>query len=285
VRAKGEDFQPCSLLASTGTRLQAQHLMAFAALGIGAVLVRRKPQISVLATGNEIQDVPPSQTSSPPGGTTIYNANSPYLVATMRAAGAEAHYGGLIPDTKAAFTATLEKLIEAPPGRIIVSTGAVSKGEFDFIPAALADLGAEILFHRVAIKPGRPVLFAMLPGGIPFFGLPGNPISAAVGFRFFMMPLLRAAWGLPPEPPLRLRLSEAYAAKPGLRLFLKAELTIRADGTAAATVLPGQESFLISPLLKLNGWIVRDEAAGPMEAGSLVDFYPADPFASMARAA
>ena len=279
IRGKGEDFLPGDLLTGGATRLTSRHLMALAALGVGSVPVRQRPHVSVLATGNEVRDAPAGQASTTPGEAVIYNSNSPYLVAALREAGAEAEYGGIIPDTQAAFTTALEGIIaQARPGQIIVSTGAVSKGDFDFVPAALAALDAEILFHRVAIRPGKPVLFAMLANRIPFFGLPGNPASAAVGFRFFITPLLRAAWGLPPEQPLRVRLAETYQARPGLRIFLKAHLAIGADGAAAATILAGQESFRIQPMLHINGWVVRDERVGSLQAGELVDFYPADPF-------
>ncbi|GLR67962.1 molybdopterin molybdenumtransferase MoeA [Acidocella aquatica] len=279
IRGKGEDFRPEDVVTGEGTRLTSRHLMALAALGVGSVPVRQRPHVSILATGNEVRDVPAGQASATPGEAVIYNSNSPYLAAALREAGARVEYSGIIPDTQAAFAAALEGIIaQARPGQIILSTGAVSKGEFDFVPAALAALNAEILFHRVAIRPGKPVLFAMLPNGIPFFGLPGNPASAAAGFRFFVAPLLRAAWGLPPEPPLRVRLAETYQARPGLRIFLKAHLAIGADGVAAATILAGQESFRIQPMLHLNGWVVRPETVGNLQAGELVDFYPADPF-------
>jgi molybdopterin molybdotransferase len=282
IRGKGEDFQPDDLLTANATRLTSRHLMALAALGVGSVPVWQRPHITVLATGNEVRDVPAGQAKATPHEAAIYNSNAPYLLAAAREAGALVDYGGIIPDTQAAFVAALEGIIaQARPGQIIVSTGAVSKGDFDFVPAALAALNAEILFHRVAIRPGKPVLFAILPNGTPFFGLPGNPASAAAGLRFFVAPLLRAAWGLPPESPLRVRLAETYKARPGLRIFLKAHLAIGADGAAAATILEGQESFRIQPMLRLNGWVVREETLGSLEAGSLVDFYPADPFSTL----
>lgn len=279
IRGKGQDFQPDDVLSEAATRLTSRHLMALAALGVGSVPVRQRPHITVLATGNEVRDVPAGQAKATPDEAVIYNSNSPYLVAAAQEAGAQVDYGGIIPDTQTAFVAALEGIIAlARPGQIIISTGAVSKGDFDFVPAALKALGAEILFHRIAIRPGKPVLFAILPNGVPFFGLPGNPASAAVGFRFFVAPLLRAAWGLPPEPPLRVRLAASYKSAPGLRIFLKAHLSPGLDGTLAATILAGQESFRIQPMLRINGWVVREETQGSLEAGSLVDFYPADPF-------
>ncbi len=280
IRGMGEDFRPGDVLTGEATRLTSRHVMALAALGVGSVPVYQRPHVCVLATGNEVRDVAPGQAGATPGETIIYNSNAPYLVGALREAGAQAAYGGIVPDRRDAFSTAVEGIIaRARAGQIIVSSGAVSKGDFDFVPAALEALGAEILFHRVAIRPGKPVLFAMLEKRIPFFGLPGNPASAAVGFRFFITPLLRAAWGLGPEQPLRARLAGAYKGTPGLRVFLKARLSIGADGTAAVSILTGQESFRIQPMLGMNGWAVREAAAGSLEAGSLVDFYPADPFA------
>lgn len=281
IRRSGEDWQPSERLLRAGEKIAPHHVMGLAVQGIGAVAVREMPRIIVLTTGDEVLRVGEDCAGQPPGGNRIYDTNSPFLLSAARQFGAEAVDGGHIQDTRAAFAQALREIIaRGRPGEMVLSTGAVSKGDLDFIPAALADVGAEIIFHRVAIRPGKPVLFALLPGGLPFFGLPGNPVSAAVGFRFFVVPLLRAAMGIPPERPWRLPLSQDYACKPGLRLFLKARLVLDDGGRVSASVLPGQESFRIQPLVRANGWIVRSEEEAALKAGRLVDVYPADPLAA-----
>ena len=115
------------------------------------------------------------------------------------ALGIEAQYEGIVRDDPALFERKIAAIKEPA---ILISTGAVSKGVWDFIPESLKNMGATIHFHRVNIRPGKPVLFAILPNGSFYFGLPGNPISAAIGFTFFVMPLVRALQGLPDAPPL-----------------------------------------------------------------------------------
>ena len=156
---------------------------------------------------------------------------------------------------------------------MVLSTGAVSMGRYDFVPDALRSLGATLHFHKVKIRPGKPLLFASLPGGQLFFGLPGNPVSSAVGLRFFVEPALRAMTGLPQERPLQLPLAAAFKKRLPLRFHLKGRLEVDAGGKLQARVLPGQESFRIQPLLQANCWIVVDEAMQAPQAGDLVEVY------------
>lgn len=275
IRRHGEDWRPGDVILRVGELVTPHHVMALAALGHGVAPVRARPRLTVLTTGDELLRPGPASVGQPPGGSRIYDSNSAFLLAAARQCGAEIRDGGHVPDTAEAFATALRGIIaHAQPGDIVISTGAVSKGDLDFVPAALAMAGAEIIFHRVAIRPGKPILFAKLPGGGGFFGLPGNPVSAAVGFRFFVVPLLRAALGMAPEQPWRLPLRQDFTGKPGLRLFLKAAWGVDAAGTTAAQVLPGQESFRIQPLTRANGWIVRREEAAMLRAGELVEFYP-----------
>ena len=140
----------------------------------------------------------------------------------------------------------------------------------DFVPYALEMMGADILFHRVAIRPGKPALFARLPNGTWFFGLPGNPIAAAVGLRFFVAPALRMLQGLPPEEYRTALLRETVHKKQGLTFFAKARASVAADGRSVAEVLPGQESFKIKPLMDANCWVVIPAELGDVQAGTTV---------------
>lgn len=279
IRMLGEDFAEATLLADAGIRLTPNHIMALAAAGISTLTVRRPPEIIVVATGNELTE----GTAKHVCPSAIYNSNSPYLMAMCQAAGLNTHYLGIVPDTMTDFIATLNRIISQPTQapRIILSTGAVSKGDYDFVPAALDSVGATIFFHRVAIKPGKPILFARLPNGDYFFGLPGNPISAAIGFRFFVTPLLRSILGLPQETPIMACLMTAQTGKSGMRRFLKARLTFAHNGQLQVSSLLGQESFKIKPLLQTNGWIMLDETIINQPVNSLVPCFLADPFSSL----
>ena len=156
---------------------------------------------------------------------------------------------------------------------LILTTGAVSKGRFDFVTAALSDAGAKPIFHGVAIRPGKPILAASFEGGPLVLGLPGNPVSTVVGFRFFVAAVLRCWLGLSPEGPLKLALSQTVDKPEGLRCFFKARIEA-ASGAWSARALPGQASFQVSPLVEANGWVVLPEAGERARAGSEVDAFP-----------
>jgi molybdopterin molybdotransferase len=154
---------------------------------------------------------------------------------------------------------------------LIVSTGAVSMGRFDFVPDALARLGATTLFHKTRIRPGKPILAARLPNGALFVGLPGNPASTAVGLRFFVEPVLRRMLGMPDERPFRLPLRHAFAKRAPLRMHLKARVALDGFGRACVEVLGGQESFRIRPLRDANAWAVVPADVDSLEAGHFVE--------------
>jgi molybdopterin molybdotransferase len=135
---------------------------------------------------------------------------------------------------------------------------------------SLRRLGAEILFHKVAIRPGKPILYARLPGGAFYLGLPGNPVSTAVGLRFFLYPLLCALSGINPESDWTARLEAPVKKKSGMRFFQKAQLWTDDSGQCRVRVLDGQESFKIRPMLEMNCWAILDEAHEHTAAGTAV---------------
>src|SRR5690606_22680317 len=176
-----------------------------------------------------------------------------------------------VSDEPAIFLAALERALRAGAD-IVLSTGAVSMGRHDFVPDALRGIGADIRFHKVAIRPGRPLLFARLAGGQLYFGLPGKPISAEVGLRYSAGPALRELAGLTPEHALSLPLAAAYRKRAPLRFHHKGRVEIVGD-RLQARVLQGQESFKVLPLLEANAWIVIPPDTMALEAGDMVDVY------------
>lgn len=252
IRNKGEDVEIGASALHKGGIITPEAVMLLSALGITEIAVGQLPQLHILSTGNEITD----DYSMPLQGAQIYNSNAPYLIAVAKAGGLDAVYGGIVRDEPALFE---QKITAIKETTIIISTGAVSKGLWDFIPESLGHMGAEIHFHRVNIRPGKPVLFATLPNGSFYFGLPGNPISAAIGFTFFVMPLVRALQGLAPEKPLMATLENTFTKKADFRQFLKSEVWLDNAGTLRARVADGQESFKISPMAASNAWVVLEE--------------------------
>lgn len=267
VRLRGEDVRSGAHILKAGTRLDAPQLMLLAALGIAKVNVVSTPQVAILNTGRELVDAPTQALASGE----IRNSNGPYLVQRVRDAGAQVVHRETVTDAPAAFLAALERALSAGAD-VVLSTGAVSMGRYDFVPDALRSIGATLHFHKVRIRPGKPLLFATLPGGQLYFGLPGNPVSSAVGLRFFVEPALRVMLGLPPERPLRVPLAATFKKRAALRFHLKGGLDINQHGQLQARVLAGQESFRIAPLAEANCWIVIEDTDAAI-AGSLVKVY------------
>jgi molybdopterin molybdotransferase len=125
------------------------------------------------------------------------------------------------------------------------------------------------LFHKVAIKPGKPILFARFDNGVFYFGLPGNPISTAIGFRFFVRTFLNARTGLKPSLMIRATLTASLNKKSPLREFRKAQIMIE-NGRLLVSELSGQESHRIAPLQCSNAWLIVDEEARSLSAGDSV---------------
>ncbi len=271
IRQAGEDFVPGTSLLNRGALITPFHVMALAAVGQKTIAVAPKPNITVFSTGKEVIDT--IDTPLLPGQ--IRNSNAPYLMAALGALPVQAQYAGVMHDEPAVFEERLQQVL--PKTNIVISTGAVSAGRHDFIPDSLRKLGASILFHKVAIRPGKPILYARFPAGTHYFGLPGNPVSASVGLRFFVVPLLRHLQGMAAEVPIAARLVASSSKKAGFRFFRKARVTASTEGQLQVDSLAGQESFKIHPLLRANCWAVFREDKNSVDAGSLVDVYPLTP--------
>lgn len=269
IRRAGEDIPHGALALASGTWLAPQHLMLLAGLGIAQVPVSVRPKVALLCTGRELVDDP----SVPLEAGQIRNSNGPFLEARLRAGGADVVARETIADDRAAFDAALARVLDLGAQQV-VSTGAVSMGRYDFVPPALTALGATILFHNVAMRPGKPLLFARLAGGQLYFGLPGNPVSSAVGLRFFIEPALRSQLGLPEQTPWLLPLLREVRKKPGFRFYQKAVMHLSTGGQLSIELLPGQESFKTLPLAAANAWAALPAEAGILPAGTPIAVYP-----------
>jgi molybdopterin molybdotransferase len=275
VRDAGEDFNVGSPVVQPAMVIQPEHILALASLGVDQVRVFKKPRVAVVSTGREL--VSHSAGKLAPGQ--IRNSTAPFLLSALAGLGADVEFCGTIADEPREFIRTMERLIASAPD-IIITTGAVSMGKYDFVPTALGDLGAEVLFHKVSIRPGKPILFAKFKGRTRMpvvFGVPGNAVSTVVGLRFFVEPYLRALVGMAEEHPLRARLAYDVKKPEGLRCFFKARLEIDERSGAMVKVLPGQASFMVRPLLESTAWAVLPEAGRVLRQGEWIDVVPLYP--------
>lgn len=272
VRKAGEDFQKGEAVLKRGDALGAQHIMALATLGVAEVEVFRKPRVASITTGKELVDDLSEELQSGQ----IYNSNGPYIKEALKAFGAEIISCGTVADDVDVFQGKL-KCIMKNDVDIVISTGAVSAGAFDFVKQALENIGAEILFHKVLARPGKPILFAKLPNGTLYFGLPGNPAASSVGLRFFVAAAMRAMRSQEGEKPQYAKLMTPFAKKEGWRMFLKAKLESWDDGLLTVDLFAGQASFMVSPFLQMNCWAVAQEAESALKAGDIIEIYPLCP--------
>ncbi len=272
VRKAGTDFCPDDLLIEEGIEIAPHHIMALAALGQDNIPITIAPKAAVISTGKELVDnmdlpLQPGQ---------IRNSNSPYLLQSLKSYGISATNEGTIFDEPEKFEQKIAQILSKDI-QIIISTGAVSMGRFDFVPDGLRAMGAEILFHKTAIRPGKPILFARFPNGTTYFGLPGNPIAAAVGLRFFAYPLIRKLRGLATEQHISAILQNDFSKESPFRFFQKANCSHDDKGRLTVEILPGQESYKIKPMLAQNCWAVVPEDGVDIKAGSMIDIYPLYP--------
>lgn len=269
IRKTGSDFMSGAQIIKQGTLLETPHILPLAALGIGKLNVYSKPKVAFIPTGREVTD----RLDQTLEEGKIYNSSLPYALAFLAEAGAEVLPQETIPDNPEQFQAAVERLMKKDV-RLIISSGAVSAGSHDFIRGSLEKMGAVILFHKVAIKPGKPILFAKLPNGALYLGLPGNPIATSVGIRFFVQPLLSALTHQPPELPVFARAKTSLSRKPGLRLFLKAKIGVSPEGVLEAELLDGQESYKTGPFLSMNGWAVIPEDRQVIDINDITEVFP-----------
>ena len=263
VRRMSEDFRRGERVIDAGTRLAPHHLMGLAACGLDEVSVCDTPRMAILTTGSEL-----ASSGSELQAGQIRDANGPYLRALLAQLGIAGSTRSTAADNALALRKELGELAEHSD--LILTTGGVSAGRLDLVPDVVRALGGEILFHKVAIRPGKPILYARLPGGKHLFGLPGNPLAVAVGMRFFVIPALRAMQGLAAEVFRPAICEDAVRSRSRLRFFAKAHRTVDAEARSRVQILAGQESFRIGSLLKSNCWAVIPEGYDVLPADSTV---------------
>lgn len=272
VRHTGADVAKGATVLSAGIRIQATHIMLLAALGMASVEVVRRPLIAIICTGRELLADP----SRPLAEGQIYNSNGPYLVAALSAAGAQVVSCETVDDTASTFADAVQRAVDAGVN-LVISTGAVSMGRYDFVPDTLRRFGAQLLFHKVAIRPGKPLLCAKLANGTLILALPGTPMAVAVGFRFFVVPALRGMLGQDVEAPKHAVLDTPQQPKAGLRHFLRATLHQDLDGQLHARVQVQQQPFRIQPFAQADTWVVLPEDAGAYTVGKSVETFSLEP--------
>ena len=274
VRFAGSDYKKKDLVIKKGQIIQPKHLMAFNTLGIKNILVKKKPKIMFVSTGSEIvknlkKKILPWQ---------IRNSNTNYILALNDYVQSKIFDGGIIKDSEInKFKKILKKIFNSKID-IFITSGAVSAGKFDFIPKITKENKIKILFKNVAIRPGKPIMFSKFNGKNKlFFGLPGNPISSAACFRFFVYPLIRKSIGLKPEKKLQAKLKSNFIKKKEFTRFLKGIVSVDKKGRNWIKILKGQESYKIRSFAASNSWAIFYAGKDKFRKGDFVDYVPINP--------
>lgn len=267
IRPRGEDFEQGEVLLRKGTRLGPRVLVLAASANHAELPVIRKPKVAVLATGDEV--VPPGSTLS---ADEIVSSVPIGLAALIEAQGGETLNLGIAKDDRDSIVALARTGADAD---ILVTIGGASVGERDLVASALQSEGLLLDFAKVAMRPGKPVLYGRL-GSQRFLGLPGNPISALVCAEVFLMPMLRALLGLAEnERPLAdAVLGEDLKANGERRHYMRATSTWREDGLRVVRPLLSQDSSLVAIFAKADCLILRLPHAPALTEGGTVKILP-----------
>lgn len=274
IRFAGEDFNLKELVIKKGELIQPKHIMALTTLGIKDLYVKKKPKIIFFGTGKEIVDFKKKKISN----WNVRNSNNHYFTSFAESLHYQIIDGGVIKDNqqkklKEKLKKTLKSDID-----IFVTSGAISAGKFDFIPKLINELGFKTYFKGVSIKPGRPIMLSKFKRKDKlFFGLPGNPISCAAGFRFFIYPLLRNSLGMLKEKKFKAKLINKYSKRKNFTHFARCLLNVNSRGLLELKVLQEQQSHRIKSFTEANCWGIFPSGKDQFKAGNVIEWVPLIP--------
>lgn len=248
VHRRGSDTRAGARVLAAGQRLRGPEIAILASAGRTSVAVAREPSLAVVSTGDEL--VEPGE---PLADWQIRRSNVYGVVATLRARGHAAVADDHVPDERATIVERLGRHLATHD--VLVLSGGVSAGKFDHVPAALAELGVQRVFHKVAQRPGKPFWFGTTAGGRAVFALPGNPVSTLVCLVRYVLPALERLGGAVPAPPASVPLAADYAVRTDLTAFLPVDLVVEDDGVCRARPHPTNGSGDFTSLSGTAGFV------------------------------
>ena len=270
IRRRGEDLEEGEVVVHAGDPVTPATVGVLAMQGVSDVRVRRRPRVGVLSNGNELADF--DDVVEVRAGRRIMNSNGHALAAQLRTAGAEPVPLGIARDEAGDVRRRLEAAADCDA---IISSAGVSVGDHDQVKAALDDMGMRRVFWRARIRPGSPLTFGLLDGR-PFWGLPGNPVSAMVTFEVFLRPALRKMMGHrhPEAPRIVARAKKAITSSADLTHFYRVRL-LRVPGDLPEVELTGpQGSGILTSMSAADGLLIVPEGVSAVEAGEIVEVIP-----------
>ena len=268
IRFLGSDYKKGEKVISAGKVINSSHILALKSLGVDKIIVKKRPVIMFYSTGNEISEkinIPDWK---------VRNSNSHYIKSLSKNLFFEFIDGGVLRDKDdKLFKKLINKNFNSKCD-IIITNGAVSAGKFDFVPRVIKEFNLSNYFKGVAIRPGKPILFAKFKNKEKaFFGLPGNPISSAACFKFFVYFYLRSILNMTKEKPFKAKLKNSYKKKKNFTKFLKGKISTNKKGILEVEVLKGQESFRIKSFTRANTWALFSSGKSTFIKGTLIECF------------
>jgi len=259
VRHRGSDLGAGACAIAVGSIIDAGEIGMLSSQGITSVHAWRRPRVAIVCTGDELRDLGQPLT---PG--TLYNSNGYALAAAVESVGAEAWLLPIARDDADVIAATLR---DAFTSDVVLCCGGVSVGDYDLVAQSLATIGVDTRFHKVAMKPGKPLLFG-LRGATPFVGLPGNPVSAWVAFEVFVRPCLRKMLGHARVHPrsISIALGHAHRRSTGRTEFARARFDTTTD-PIVATLTTQQGSGSLPSIVNIDGLVILPPETEHFAAG------------------
>jgi molybdopterin molybdotransferase len=267
VHVQGSDRRQGETVLEPGLRIGPAEAAVLASAGRALVSVTSPPAIAIVSTGDELVSVEATEIAP----YQIRSCNDLAIAASVARAGAGICRRAMLPDDPETILTEVRRL--HAQSDVLILSGGVSMGDFDFVPAVLEDLGSELVFHRIEQKPGRPMWFGMSGMGKPIFALPGNPVSTLLCMTRYVIPALRLSLGCLPPPAERARLTESVDGPTQFAYFVPVVLDWDSDGIETAEPRPTNTSGDFASLAATDGFIelVGDNAHYP--AGTVGRIY------------
>ncbi len=274
IRFAGEDYNYKDVVVKKGELIRPKHFMALTTLGIKNLYVKKMPKIIFFGTGNEIVDFKKGKILK----WQVRNSNNHYFLMYGKNLHYEIINGGVIKDyEQKRLKLKLKRWLRSDID-IFVTSGAISAGKFDFIPKLINEIGFNVYFKGVKIKPGRPIMLSKYKSRKKvFFGLPGNPISCAAGFRFFIYPLIRNSLGMLSEKIIKAKLINNYSKRKDFTHFARCLIKTNSKGIIELKVLDNQQSHRIKSFVQANCWGIFPSGRSQFKSGDIIEWVPLIP--------
>lgn len=267
IHKKGTDKKAGDLLISKGTLLGTPEIAIAASVGKAHLLVAKQPTVAIVSTGNELVDIHETPLLHQVRKSNVYAMSAELIKLGIKS---DLYH---LPDDKPAMTQKLEEILS--DHQVILMSGGVSKGKFDFVPEVLEGIGVVKKFHRIKQKPGKPLMFGVRENRNVVFAFPGNPVSTFMCFHRYFVPWLKHVLGLGSLPNYHAILGEDFAIKTGLTYFLQVDARIDEAGKLIARPLVGKGSGDHANLLSSNAFLELPAETYQFKKGEV---YPLIPF-------